>query len=175
MTVRHIVLVKFTPGLSDEEIAPLWEELRAIEGKVDGLGAICAGRSESPEKIERGYMHGFTVDFRDWEALAAYQEHPDHRALALKLLPRILLVEIPLDVERGHAGVVRVVEPFLAAELLAGAGVGHGSLSRVLWNGSTPPPVRPQVVTAASCRKADGRGQWAARRPAPRGPKHSRR
>ncbi|OOY20103.1 stress responsive protein [Thioclava sp. DLFJ5-1] len=86
MTVRHIVLVNFKSELSEEEIAPLWEELHAIEGKVDGLGAICAGRSESPEKIERGYMHGFTVDFRDWEALAAYQEHPDHRALGAKLV-----------------------------------------------------------------------------------------
>ena len=84
--VRHIVLIKFKPGVTEAAVSALWDELRAIEGKVPGLGAIHAGRSESPEKIERGYMHGFTVDFTDWDALAAYQAHPDHRALGAKLV-----------------------------------------------------------------------------------------
>ena len=35
------------------------------------LSHIYAGKSESPEQIERGYMHGFTVDLDSWEALAA--------------------------------------------------------------------------------------------------------
>ncbi len=84
--VRHIVLIKFNPEVTETAIAALWDELRAIKGKVPGLGAIHAGRSESPEGIERGYMHGFTVDFADWEALAAYQVHPDHKALGAQLV-----------------------------------------------------------------------------------------
>jgi len=84
--IRHIVLIRFRPDVSEETIATLWEELRAIGGKVPGLLSIAAGRSESPEKIERGYMHGFTVDFANWAALEAYQTHPDHRALGAKLV-----------------------------------------------------------------------------------------
>ena len=84
--IRHIVLIRFRPDVTDEAIASLWEELRAIDGKVPGLLSIAAGRSESPEKIERGYMHGFTVDFADWAALEAYQVHPDHRALGARLV-----------------------------------------------------------------------------------------
>jgi hypothetical protein len=56
----------------------------------------------SPEKIERGYLHGFTVDFTDWAALAAYQDHPDHRrvgsalvAVAERGLDGILVFDLP--------------------------------------------------------------------------------
>jgi hypothetical protein len=84
--IRHIVLIRFRPDVTEATVASLWDELRAIDGKVPGLLAIAAGRSESPEKIERGYMHGFTVDFADWAALEAYQVHPDHRALGARLV-----------------------------------------------------------------------------------------
>lgn len=101
--IRHIVLIRFTPDMTETAIAALWDELRAIEGKVPGLGTVHAGRSESPEQIERGYMHGFTVDFTDWDALAAYQAHPDHKALGAKLvanavggLDGILVFDLPI-------------------------------------------------------------------------------
>ena len=48
--------------------------------------ACAAGRSESPEKIERGYLHGFTLDFASWEALATYAEDPDHKAFGAQLV-----------------------------------------------------------------------------------------
>jgi hypothetical protein len=102
--IRHIVLVRFNPELPEEEISDIWRELCEIDGKVPGLSAIRAGRSESPEKIERGYMHGFTVDFTDWDALAAYQDHPDHKKLGARLvanavggLDGILVFDLPFD------------------------------------------------------------------------------
>jgi hypothetical protein len=102
--IRHIVLVRFNPELPEEEISDIWRELREIDGKVPGLSAIRAGRSESPEKIERDYMHGFTVDFADWDALAAYQDHPDHKKLGARLvanavggLDGILVFDLPFD------------------------------------------------------------------------------
>jgi len=84
--IRHIVLVKFRPGLSEAEIADIFAGLHTIKGKLPGVASICAGRSESPEKIERGYLHGFTVDFNDWASLAAYQNHPDHKRLGARLV-----------------------------------------------------------------------------------------
>ena len=101
--IRHIVLVKFQPDLAEERIAELFEELHAIGAKLPGVLAITSGRSESPEKIERGYMHGFVVDFEDWDALENYQTHPDHKALGAKLvanaiggLDGILVLDIPV-------------------------------------------------------------------------------
>lgn len=84
--IRHIVLIRFQPEVSEAQIAGLFTELHAIEGKVPGLLAITSGRSESPEEIERGYMHGFVADFADWAALQAYQDHPAHKRLGAGLV-----------------------------------------------------------------------------------------
>ena len=84
--IRHIVLIRFRPEVTEAQWTAIFDDLRSIEGKVPGLRAVCAGRSESPEQIERGYLHGFTVDFDDWAALAAYQDHPDHRRVGAALV-----------------------------------------------------------------------------------------
>ena len=84
--IRHIVLLKARPEVTEAEIAAIFADLAAIKEKLPGVLAIHSGRSESPEKIERGYMHGFTVDFTDWAALAAYQDHPDHKRVGAALV-----------------------------------------------------------------------------------------
>lgn len=101
--IRHIVLVKFEDNLSSAEIDDIFDELHAIEKQVDGVISITSGRSESPEKIERGYIHGFVVDFQDWAALEAYQVHPTHQKLGARLvanaiggLDGILVFDLPV-------------------------------------------------------------------------------
>jgi hypothetical protein len=84
--IRHIVLIKFNAGLPEAEISDIFAELDAIKDKVPGTIAITSGRSESPEKIERGYLHGFVADFADWATLQAYQDHPDHKKLGGRLV-----------------------------------------------------------------------------------------
>lgn len=84
--IRHIVLLKARPEVTEAQIAAIFADLAAIKAQLPGILAIHAGRSESPEKIERGYLHGFTVDFTDWDALAAYQDHPDHKRVGAALV-----------------------------------------------------------------------------------------
>lgn len=84
--IRHIVLIRFSPYLTEVAIADLFTELHQIRDRLPGILAITAGRSESPEQMERGYMHGFVADFVDWDALQAYQDHPDHQRLGAKLV-----------------------------------------------------------------------------------------
>lgn len=88
--IRHIVLIRFRPEVPEDVIAAIFDDLRSIDGKIEGLSAICAGRSESPEQIERGYLYGFTIDFTDWAALAAYQVHPDHQRVGAALVAHAL-------------------------------------------------------------------------------------
>jgi len=102
--IRHIVLVRFRPDMAESDIADIFEALHAIKRVVPGVREIRAGRSESPEKIERGYMHGFTVDFEDWDALEAYQQHPDHRSVGQRFvdnavggLDGILVFDLPVE------------------------------------------------------------------------------
>ncbi len=84
--IRHIVLMKARPEVTESQIAAIFADLAAIKTLLPGVLAIHSGRSESPEQIERGYMHGFTVDFADWPALAAYQDHPDHKRVGAALV-----------------------------------------------------------------------------------------
>lgn len=84
--IRHIVLITFKPETSESQVAALFAELEDIKSALPGMTAISSGRSESPEKMERGFKHGFVADFTDWDALQAYQDHPDHQALGAKLV-----------------------------------------------------------------------------------------
>ncbi|WP_246102910.1 Dabb family protein [Rhizobium straminoryzae] len=104
MMIRHIVLIRFRTDVTEPQIAALFAELEEIRTKISGVLAITSGRSESPEKIERGYLHGFVVDFDSWAALEAYQTHPDHKALGAKLvahaqggLDGILVFDLPVN------------------------------------------------------------------------------
>jgi Stress responsive A/B Barrel Domain len=82
--IRHIVLLKARPEVTEAHIQAIFADLHALT--LPGLLAIHSGRSESPEKIERGYLHGFTIDFADWDALATYQAHPDHKRAGAALV-----------------------------------------------------------------------------------------
>lgn len=84
--IRHIVLIRFRAEVNEAEIAAMFTELHDIQAMIPGVLAITAGRSESPEQIERGYMHGFVADFADWPDLQTYQDHPAHQALGAKLV-----------------------------------------------------------------------------------------
>jgi hypothetical protein len=102
--IRHIVLVRVRPDVTEAAIAAIFADLAAIRARLPGVLAIHSGRSESPEKIERGYLHGFTVDFSDWSALAAYQDHPDHKRVGAALVAAaeggidgILVFDLPID------------------------------------------------------------------------------
>ena len=84
--IRHIVLIRFRPEVGEAAIAGIFAALPELAARLPGVLGFAFGRSESPEKIERGYLHGFTVDFADWEALADYQADPGHKAFGGSLV-----------------------------------------------------------------------------------------
>jgi len=84
--IRHIVLTKFKPETSEEKIAGIYAGLAAVAERLPGAQGFTGGRSESPEQIERGYMHGFVIDFDSWDALQAYADDPEHQGLGGQLV-----------------------------------------------------------------------------------------
>lgn len=84
--IRHIVLTKFKPETTQEKIAEIYAGLSGLAEKLPGAQDFTGGRSESPEQIERGYMHGFVIDFESWEALQNYADNEEHQALGGKLV-----------------------------------------------------------------------------------------
>ncbi|MFD0916558.1 Dabb family protein [Pseudahrensia aquimaris] len=83
--IRHIVLIKFKPDTDEAKIAEIFASLSALTDRLPGAQNFTGGRSQSPEQIERGYMHGFVIDFESWADLEAYAQHPDHRTLGTQL------------------------------------------------------------------------------------------
>ncbi len=82
--IRHIVLIRFRADVTEAQAAALLAPLGPLSARL-GFAATW-GRSESPEGIERGYMHGFVADFADWDALAIYQADAGHQAFGKGLV-----------------------------------------------------------------------------------------
>ena len=84
--IRHIVLIRFKPEVTEAAIAKIFAALPRLAAKLSGILAYAAGRSESPEQIERGYLHGLTIDFTGWNTLQTYADDPDHKAFGAQLV-----------------------------------------------------------------------------------------
>ncbi|GAA6179195.1 MULTISPECIES: Dabb family protein [unclassified Shimia] len=84
--IRHIVLTKFKPETSEETIAGIYDGLSVLSETLPGARGFTGGRSQSPEQIERGYMHGFVIDFDSWDALKNYADNEEHKALGGQLV-----------------------------------------------------------------------------------------
>ncbi|MBD0864994.1 MAG: Dabb family protein [Rhodobacteraceae bacterium] len=84
--IRHIVLTRFKPDVTEAKIAQIYAGLAAVTDRLEGARGFTGGRSESPEQIERGYMHGFVVDFDDWDVLQRYADDPEHQALGAQVV-----------------------------------------------------------------------------------------
>jgi len=83
--IRHIVLTKFKPETDERKIRAIYSRLSDLTDQLDGAKNFTGGRSESPENLERGYTHAFTIDFDGWAALNHYAGHPEHQALGAEL------------------------------------------------------------------------------------------
>lgn len=84
--IRHIVLTKFDPTVPEERIAHIYAGLATLTATLSGAHGFTGGRSESPEQIERGYKHGFVIDFDSWADLQTYADHPVHKALGAQIV-----------------------------------------------------------------------------------------
>jgi len=76
--IRHIVLIKFKPELDHAAIDQALASVVALKGKIDGIISVTTGANTSPEGLEKGFRHGFVVDFSDAAARDAYLPHPEH-------------------------------------------------------------------------------------------------
>lgn len=77
--IRHIVLMKCRPDASQQDIDTMFDALGALPEMIPGVLAFEGGINNSPEGLERGYTHGFSMDFADEEVRAQYLPHPEHK------------------------------------------------------------------------------------------------
>ncbi|CUH52046.1 Dabb family protein [Shimia marina] len=77
--IKHIVLTRFRADVSEATITEIYAGLARVTERLEGATGFHGGRSTSPEKIERGYMHGFSIDFDSFDDLATYSADAEHK------------------------------------------------------------------------------------------------
>lgn len=78
--IAHVAIFNWKDGVTEEEIASVMQEIRALKKKVPGVTDILCGKNFS--QWNEGYTHAFVVLARDHEAITAYRAHPDHARVA---------------------------------------------------------------------------------------------
>ena len=76
--LRHVVLLRFADGIDEAAVAALCAAFVALRDAVPGVRALEWGCNQSPEGLDRGFTHAFTLSFDDCAARDAYLVHPAH-------------------------------------------------------------------------------------------------
>ncbi len=94
--LRHVVLFKFKPAATKEQIQEIVAGFQALPKKIDGITGFEYGTDVSPEGLADGFTHCFQVTFKDSKSRDTYLPHPAHKefvALALPKVEKVLVVD----------------------------------------------------------------------------------
>jgi hypothetical protein len=96
--IKHVGLLKFKEGTSEDEIERIFSELMDISENIPGIEDYVSGTNNSPEGLTDGFTHAFVMTFADANARDAYLPHPEHERFKASALPHIEKVLV-LDFE----------------------------------------------------------------------------
>ena len=91
--IRHVVLCRFR---KDADVAAIFAAIEGLKQKIPGILAVTCGTDCSPEGLQKGFTHGFSMTFTDAAARDAYLVHPAHKAFVTTLKD---VLEKPLVVD----------------------------------------------------------------------------
>jgi Stress responsive A/B Barrel Domain len=81
--IRHVVLLKLR---DTSDASSIFAALKSLQSQMLGIIDIRSGSDCSPEGLQRGFTHGFTVDFVDERARDAYLPHPAHQKVGAMIV-----------------------------------------------------------------------------------------
>ena len=87
--LRHVVLFKFKPQATPEQVERIVEGFQKLPQKIEGITGFEWGTDVSPEGLSEGYTHCFVVTFRNAQARDAYLPHPEHQQFVALLRPHL--------------------------------------------------------------------------------------
>jgi Stress responsive A/B Barrel Domain len=76
--VRHIVVFKYKPEATPEQVRQVTDAFRDLKNKIPGITGFEDGVNNSPEKKNLGFTHVYMLTFEDVAARDAYLPHPEH-------------------------------------------------------------------------------------------------
>jgi len=98
MTVRHVVMLKFKPDVNAAQVAQVESAFAALASQIAEVQSLEWGTNASPEGLDHGFTHCFTLGFADAAARDTYLVHPRHQAFSALAQPRLADVLV-LDYE----------------------------------------------------------------------------
>jgi len=87
--LRHVVLFKFKPDTSQENIDKVQEAFSALPSKIPQIASYEWGINNSPEGLNQDFTHCFFLTFKSEADRAVYLPHPDHKAFGAVLGPHL--------------------------------------------------------------------------------------
>jgi len=89
MSLRHLVLFRFKPTATAQEVAGLIEQFGRLPREIPGILGFEHGLDNSPEGLAKGFTHAFLVTFENAAARDAYLPHPAHKAFVERVGPSL--------------------------------------------------------------------------------------
>ncbi|HEX2749232.1 MAG TPA: Dabb family protein [Verrucomicrobiales bacterium] len=94
---KHIVLLKFKDDASADKVKAVVEAFKALKTKIPAVQSLEWGTNISPEKLNQGFTHCFTLSFENKEAVEKHYLHePAHKEFGAMLGPvldKVLVVD----------------------------------------------------------------------------------
>ena len=84
--IVHVVLLKVRRNVPAADVASVFESIGALRAAIPGITSYAWGPYQSPEGLNRGFTHGFTMTFTDAAARDAYLPHPKHEVVKARVL-----------------------------------------------------------------------------------------
>lgn len=87
--LRHVVLLKFKPEATAEQIKAIETAFAELPKKIDTITAFEWGIDVAPEKRSEGFTHCFLVTFATEAGRDAYLPHAAHQEFVKLLKPQL--------------------------------------------------------------------------------------
>ncbi|MET0972129.1 MAG: Dabb family protein [Thermoleophilaceae bacterium] len=98
--IQHIVLVKWKPGTTEEEILEAFGDARRLLEQIPSVKTVTLGRNRA--ESDHGFTHALIVNLANEEALRSYLEHPVRvRYVNERMQPleeQRIEIDVPVDV-----------------------------------------------------------------------------
>jgi len=99
--IQHIVLLRFKPGTTEDQIREAFAPAQDLVNEIDGVQRVTLGRNRGEE--DHGYSHALIVSLSDDEGLSDYLHHPVRQRYVTESLGPIEESRIEIDVpEDAH-------------------------------------------------------------------------
>jgi hypothetical protein len=105
--VKHMVAFKFKDDVSQADIDKLNAAFKDLKKKIDVIRTFDSGLNNSPEKLNKGFTHGYLLSFDTTADRDTYLNHPAHKEfgqMAMKMLADVFVLDFESGSAKGKKG-----------------------------------------------------------------------